>query len=98
MITIKVPQNRTDKWSVSFGKGMRKRNNASVILNAIERSLPRLSMTQKLAIKVKYGKDSSNETVQSQDVSYLLWATSCFLEDYLTKKVLRRFEKVGGYL
>ena len=95
-ITIKIPRNEKDKWIVSFGKGNRKRNSASVILNAIERYLQVHAKKEKIAVKILEYEDDSwknvNESLGSQDVNYLLYTTSCFLESYLSHEVLKRVE------
>lgn len=97
-VTIKIPKSEKDKWVVSFGKGIRKRNSASVILNAIERYLQPHAKKEKIAIKVlEYNGtiwENVNESLASQDANYLLYVTSCFLEDYLSHEVLRRVEKL----
>lgn len=81
-ITVVVPK-ANEKWRVSFGKGARYRRDASVIYNAVERRLQARDMKEKTSIVVKYTKDTSNETLPSLDARYLLYATGCFLEDYL---------------
>ena len=92
-ITISVPQKESKKWKLSFGKGERKRNSASVIFLAIEKRLQARAIKEKLAIRVKYTKDTDNETIPSQNAPYLLYSASCFLEDFLSKKVLKRIRK-----
>jgi len=92
-ITIKVPQTENQKWEVTFGKGVRRRNDASTVFLAIQRHLSPRATNEKIAVKVKYGDGTTNETLSSQDVRYLLYATSCFLEDYLSPKVMLRVER-----
>lgn len=96
-ITIKIPQKETDKWSVSFSKGLRKRNSAMVVYKAVKRHLQARAMRDKIVIKVVYGKDRVNETIPSIDASYLTYATACFLEDYLSIRWLSKEEKERNY-
>ena len=67
--------------------GNRKRRNVTLLYGALERKLLRFSRTQlkeKTKIIVKYGKSSSNETIASLNAFYLLYASGCFLEDYMS--------------
>lgn len=89
-ITITVPQKENEKWLLGLGKRPRPMLRADTLFNRLERVLSRLTLKEKVSILVRYTKDIDNETVVSQDTSYLLYATSCFLEDYLSKKVLTR--------
>ena len=92
-IIITVPQKEKDKWKLHWsGKG-KQFISATTLLNGIERRLLRLANKEKLAIRVKYTKDTDNETISSQNASYLLYATSCFLDDFLSKEVLKRIRK-----
>lgn len=91
-IKITVPQ-KNEHWKVSFGRGERKRSSAVAIFRAVERHLQARALREKMEIVVKYGKDISNETIASQDTKYLLYALSCFLEDYLPAQTLSRVEK-----
>ena len=90
---ITVPQKKGDKWFLGYGARPRGMARADTLYNRLERLLLRTKLKEKTSIVVKYGKDTSNETVASFDVKYLLYATSCFLEDYLSKVVLKRVEK-----
>ena len=92
-IIVYVPEKKDGKWKVSIYGGVRHRNSASVIFNAIERKLQPRQNKQKTVIKVKYGKDTFNESLASFDNHYLLFTLSCFLEDHLSKKVMNRVEK-----
>jgi len=98
-ITIKVPPTLTNRWLVNWGSGGHpaKKRNATALYNAIEkrilRRLPRLDLKKKIAIRVKYGIDSINETYKSNNPSYLLFNLACFLEDYLTPEFLSQRHK-----
>lgn len=100
-ISIKVPKKKTDKWMLGFGARPRSMLRADTLCHRLERLLGRLLLATKLkektTIKVLEYEDGSwtnvNETIASLNRNYLLWATACFLEDYLSKKVLRRIEK-----
>jgi len=92
-ITISVPQKEKDKWKLHWsGKG-KHFISATTLFLGIERRLLRLANKEKLAIRVKYTKDTFNETIPSQNALYLLYATSCFLEDYLSRSILGRIRK-----
>ena len=47
----------------------------------------------KTAVLVKDGEGYSNETIDSINPDYLLWATACFLEDHLPKSLTSRIQK-----
>ena len=47
----------------------------------------------KTCVIVDYGDKYLNETMTSLDGSYLVWATSCLLEDFLSRRTLKRIEK-----
>jgi hypothetical protein len=94
-ITFKKLQ---DKWSLSFGRGIVKRE-VPVLFSRLERRLSQTMkegatsaslMKDKTCVIVKYGKEYSNKTLVSRDPFYLLYTTSCFLEDYLSAKTIKR--------
>jgi hypothetical protein len=89
-LIIKVPQKETNLWSISFNKGIRKRKTATMIFKWARRHLYAYAKRAKIAVEVKYSKDTSNETVPSAEPDYLVYATSCFLEDYLSDAVLAK--------
>ena len=57
------------------------------------------SLKEKTAIVIKRYDGSSwvdeNETLDSRDPKYLVYTTACFLEEYLSNKVMRRI--LRGY-
>jgi len=94
-IKITTPNKNSSKWQVSWGKGgIRKRNNPTIIFNAIERKLLRLQLKENIEIVVKYDKDIAedfiNESLPSCNAKYLLYSLLCFLEDYLPNDFIRR--------
>lgn len=98
-IKIRVPKEK-EKWMISFGKGsFRRRNSPGVIINAIRHYLHARELKEKLSILVKYDRTTSNETVKSKDKQYLIYATVCFLEDYLKPEyILKEENKWKDYL
>jgi len=96
-ITIETPHIQNGVWILRKGKGgtpLRKKT-ASYTLLALERFLTRNLASKnadKLSVRVVY-PDGENETIKSVDKNYLLYATSCFLEDYLSDEIMKRFEK-----
>lgn len=91
-VLIKTPD-KDDKFSISFGSGSRRRNSASVILSALKRKLRGYTRKEKIVVKVKYSKDTTNTTLPSLDTKYILYATSCFLEDYLKTDHLLKLQR-----
>jgi len=92
---VKITQFK-DKWTISFGGRSAKRGTALSVYHLLERRLERKSSLQdgmKTAVLVKYLDGGTNETVDSLDPKQLLWAASCFLEDYLPRAVVRSREK-----
>lgn len=51
---------------------------------------------KKTAIIVKYDKGYLNETLNSNNINYLMWTTICFLEDYLSKVSFNNLSKKYG--
>ena len=90
--TLKIPTTKDSKWGISFGKGLRRRNSAGVIFSALERKLRGYAKDEKIAILVKDEDGIANETLKSNDPKYLLYATGCFLEDYLSEMTMKRIE------
>ena len=94
MIIIKTPDKRVPKFRLQVvGKPSRRFIRASSLLNALSLTLPRKELDKKLSIKVKYDNGTTNETLDSQDPQYLLYATLCFLEDYLDKSFVLDFSR-----
>lgn len=82
----------------------RQYRSASGLLAGLDRLLERkLSRTlgvefvEKLAIEIKEYNHSSfenvNESLSSTDREYLIYATSCFLEDYLSQETLNKYAR-----
>src|SRR3990167_10590668 len=90
-IIIKVPIEK-EKWIISFGPKRYKRRNANTTFSLIERILPRLCEKEKIAIRVKC-VDGINESLLSNNPKYLLFTSSCLLEDYLSYFVLTKLER-----
>ena len=93
-ITITVPKEKNGKWSIFWGTGSpRLRKSASIILNALQRSLSRSRLIEKTSITVKM-TDGTNTTYFSEKVSYLIWTCKCFLEDYLSIEVKNKIDRL----
>jgi hypothetical protein len=87
-ITIKVPKTSKDKWIFRKGSGGNplKRRTAAYTFLALKRFLthnPRTNIKEDISIRVIYPDGGDNETLASKDIKYLLFATKCFLEEYL---------------
>lgn len=97
-IIIKLPDKRVKKFRLQR-KGWKGRRflRAAGVLNRLESNFPRTELKEKTAIVVKEYIDSHfeniNESVASFDREYLFYTASCFLEDYLSEKTLKRIEK-----
>lgn len=72
---------------------LRKRQTAREVFGLLERHLPRLIKNQKLSVKVIYQNGMDNESLDSQDLIYLCYVTSCFMEDFLTETTMNRILK-----
>lgn len=95
MITIKILVSENGKsWKVNKGSGghPKKFTDATKVIEWLERNLTH-GLEVKTSVIVRYGNDMDNETETSQDGAYLVWAISCFLEDFLSRKTLKRIEK-----
>ena len=97
-ITIKIPRIKENKWSLSFGGSPRLRNSAAVVFNAIERRLLGSWRDYKTCVRIKEWDNGRwevvNESLASTDANYLIYTMACFLEDYLSEKVMNRVERV----
>lgn len=100
-IFIKVPDEKSKNFRVRR-EGWRWKGflTAAGLINYLERRLDSTKWVQtkeKTAIVVKTYDGSSweieNETMASANPHYLIWATACFLEEYLTKRFLGKVEK-----
>jgi hypothetical protein len=89
-ITIRVPKTKTDRWVVS---NHYRRRSAGTLLKLIERQVVKAVAKEKTCVVVNYGKDT-NETLESKDSNYLIYTTVCFLEDYLSYEIIKRYENL----
>lgn len=92
-IVITVPK-KDKKWKWSLG-GKNKRHylRADTLLKAIERCFSMRRSKEKTCVKIKDGDVYVNESYPSYNSSEQLWTTSCFLEDYLSSKVKKSYER-----
>ena len=91
-IIIRVPNQKLNKFTLR-SKGWRWKGylRASSLLNALGRRLPPQLLREKTCVKVNYGSGYINETLASQDTDYVLRITACFLEDYLSRSMARKY-------
>lgn len=98
-ITIKLPINEKGKFKLQSRGNLKGRQflTAAGLLGSLERALLRKELKEKTAIVVKEYIDSHfvniNETLPSTEARYLIYTTSCFLEDYLSEDTLKKEEK-----
>jgi hypothetical protein len=93
-IIIKLPNKKINKFRLQkYGVKGRRYLRAISLLNA----LSRYKLKEKTLIAVKELSTTRyeviNETVASTNLKYLLYTTSCFLEDYLSAEMLKKFAK-----
>jgi len=84
------------KWRLSFGSGARDRKNVNILYNFVERKIDALLASpncNKTAVRVIYGSGDHNESINSNNRSYLLYCLGCFLEDFLSVDIMNRIEK-----
>ena len=92
-IIITVPKESKDPFKIDQHGNPKAMSSAYIILKRLERLLTRRIIGQKTTIIVKYDNDLFNETIPSNKVNYILYATTCFLEDYLTADYIIQAEK-----
>ena len=91
IMKVKIYIPVSDRWSVSFGGRKITRNTAYKMFRLMEARLPKMIKKYgKLSVRVIYPDGYDNETIKSDDVPYLVYATSCFIEDYLSEATLKR--------
>lgn len=103
-IIIKLPVKKDGKFKVQArglikGKQFLTANGVMEYIDAVlERKVLHFLGTEskeKIAIEVKEYIDSSfieiNVTEASTSLEYLIYCTSCFLEDFLSEKILKRY-------
>jgi hypothetical protein len=88
-ITIRVPKKDGDRWKV----GNYLRRNPNTMLKATEKLLRKATLKSKTSVYVKYSNGQHNESYPSLDVTKQVYAAVCFLEDYLSDKMIKKYEK-----
>lgn len=92
-IIIKLPDKKVNKFRLQRvgWKGKRYVRAASLMS-----ALARRNLKEKTAVVVKEYNGTSqkiiNESVGSDDKKYLLYIASCFLEDFLTKREMNKYD------
>ena len=104
-IIIKLPDPRVKKFRLQKdGWKSRRFLQASSLMNRLDINFKRkkdattpYKLKEKTAIILKEYVDSYfvniNESLNSDDGKYLLYTASCFLEEYLSKEVMKKHEK-----
>ena len=102
-IIIKLPDERVDKFRLQRrGWTGRRFKTAIGLLNRLGKSFPLKDTKEKTAIVVKEGKIHKgrykghivNESLASDNATYLLYAATLYLEDYVSKKLVKRIERI----
>lgn len=88
-ITIRVPKNKNDRWVVS---NHYRRKSINTLLKLIEKQIIKATAKGNVCIYVNYGDGEVNETIPSKNKDYLIYATACFLEDYMSEETLKKYE------
>lgn len=97
-IIIKLPIGEKGRFKLQSRGKMQPRQYESAVnlMGGLDRALTPKELKKKIAIVVKEYTDhfeNINETLDSIDREYLLYCTSCFLENYLSQEILDRYEK-----
>lgn len=93
---INVPNSENQKWYLSINSARIKRLSIHDLLKAFRNRLAQHLGScegQKTCVKVKYDEMYHNETLTSDSLEYLIYATTCFLEDYISSETMRKAEK-----
>lgn len=100
-IIIKVPKDKKGKWKIGHGHQPRSMARPDTLLRQLSVLVSRLEVNEKTAIVVKEYIDgvweNVNESVDTSDRDYLLYCCTCFLEDYLSDKVLKKYYKQSDF-
>ena len=83
-------------WQLSMGGGARRRRTANILYNQVERKIEGFLASVpggKTAVRVIYGDGSHNESLNSNNVVYLLYTMGCFLEEDLSETTMKRIER-----
>ena len=95
---ITVPQ-KGENWKIDTINGHSQRKSPTLVMRLLERKLNAISVRgneTKTCVKVKYDAEYYNESpnvlLTPDSLKQTLWVTSCFLEDHLSKRTLKRFE------
>lgn len=96
-IIIRIPKTKNQKWSVRKTKGggfFRKTYRTTFsALNRLLSSNCKANKNESWGVLVVYPDGGKNQTLYSTGKDYLLFATACFLEDYVSKAMLNRIER-----
>jgi hypothetical protein len=98
-IIIKIPRNKKGKFKLQSQGNFAGRQfiTAGAVLVSLNRYLLGTELKEKLAIVVKEYISglwvNVNESLDSDEPEYLIYCTTCFLEDYISKRSLTKAEK-----
>lgn len=100
-IIIKLPESAVKKFRLQRNGWVGRRFlRASSLLTSLESAFPRRKLKENTSVVVKMRNgtryENINETVASNNPKYLLWITACFLEEHLSKKVFKKYDKLSA--
>ena len=87
IVNILVPKD--GKWKVN---GIH-RASAATVLALTKSILRKATAKEKTCVRVKNGNMYVNETLPSKDAEYLMYCTTCFLDDFLNEKTMKKIER-----
>lgn len=105
-IIVTAPKSKNGKWKVSMlGSSGKHRSSVNTVyrlvkhrLNIKKKASRVPGLEEKVIIKVNYGTRYYNESLASKRLSYLFFAFTCFLEDYLSEGISRgRYKRYGDW-
>lgn len=92
-MTIKVKLLPSGKWAIyarERGGQPATRSNPTSAYRFVETRLKRLLVQVETAVLVDYGQSLTNETVTTQNYPQIMYAFTCFFEDYLKSDFLKQ--------
>jgi len=96
-INVKLPDSNVNKFRLKIPNHKGRRFlRASGLLNSLEKALVPQRFKEKICVRVKYDVGYINETLNSNNVNYLLLTTMYFLELYLSNAYIRDINKKYG--
>ena len=87
-ISVKVP--KKGKWSID---NRYRRASANTTLHLVEKLLLKAVKKEKTSVRVSYLDRQHNESYPSYNVCEQVYATACFIEEYLSEVTMKKYEK-----